>query len=96
MATYIMLMDWTEQGLKNVGQWSQRVSDARRQIEAAGGRLSSVYLTMGAHDVVATIDGIDDTAMAKLAIGIGKLGNARTTTLRAFPEAEAVQLTQGS
>ena len=57
--------------------------------------MTSVYLTMGPYDMVVTIDGIDDVAMAKLALGFGQLGNVRTTTLRAFPEGEAVRLIQG-
>ena len=51
---------------------------------------------MGAYDAVGIIDGLDDAAMAQLAISVGQLGNVRTATLRAFPEAEAVQLIKGS
>ncbi len=95
MASFVLLMNWTEQGLRGVKEWSKRGADARHQIEAQGGKVTSVYLTMGPYDMVVTIDGIDDVAMAKLALGFGQLGNVRTTTLRAFPEGEAVRLIQG-
>ena len=94
MATYIVLMNWTEQGVKNVDGWAQRVAGARQQVQQAGGKLEATYMTMGVYDVVAIISGVDDTAMAKLAIGLGRAGNVRTTTLRAFSEQEAVQLIQ--
>ena len=95
MATYVMLMNWTEKGIKDVSGWSQRVADARKQVEALGGRLVTTYLTMGAYDVIAVVDGVDDEAIARFAMGLGRQGNVRTTTLRAFPEDEAVRLTQG-
>lgn len=95
MATYIMLMNWTEQGIQNVGDWPQRVASARSQIEAAGGKLAGAYVTMGVYDVVAVLSGIDDAGIAKLAMGLGKAGDVRTTTLRAFPEQEAAQIIQG-
>lgn len=95
MASYLMLMNWTEQGIKDVKGWPQRVADARRQVEAAGGQLESVYVTMGLYDVVAIVSGVDDTTIAKLAMAIGQLGNVRTTTLRAFPEGEAAQIVSG-
>ena len=94
MASYVILMNWTDQGVRGIKDWPQRLAAARRQVEGLGGKLTSVYLTMGAYDLVATVDGIDDEAMARLALGLGQVGNVRTTTLRAFPEADAVRLTQ--
>jgi len=88
-------MNWTEQGIRNVQGWPQRVADAREQIERLGGQLERTYLTMGAYDVVAVVSGVDDATMAKLAIGIGQAGNVRTMTLRAFPEQEAIALVTG-
>jgi uncharacterized protein with GYD domain len=95
MATYIMLMNWTGQGIRNVSGWFGRVTDARRRIESADGRLEVTYVTTGAYDAVAVLSGVEDTAMAKLAMGMGQRDNVRTTTLRAFNEQEAVQLVQG-
>lgn len=89
-------MNWTEQGVRTIKTWPERVADARKRIEGLGGKLHSLYVTMGAYDAVGIIDGLDDAAMAQLAISVGQLGNVRTATLRAFPEAEAVQLIKGS
>ena len=56
-------------------------------IREMGGEFKQVYLTMGAHDMVAIVEGPDDEAMAKVALGLGSSGAIRTTTLRAFSEA---------
>ena len=94
MATYVVLMNWTEQGIRDPEGFAQRVATSRQQVEQVGGQVDAVYVTMGIYDVVAVVSGVDDTTMAKLAIGFGRAGNIRTTTLRAFPEQEAVQLMQ--
>ena len=96
MATYVLLMNWTEQGLRTIKTWPERVAEARKRIESLGGKLHSLYVTMGTYDAVGVVDGLDDAAMAGLAIGVGQIGNVRTATLRAFPEAEALQLIKGT
>jgi uncharacterized protein with GYD domain len=45
-------------------------------------------MTMGAYDVVTIIEAPDDETVAKFLLSIGGMGNIRTTTLRAFNEAE--------
>ena len=87
-------MNWTDQGIKGLEGFDQRLADARQQVEQAGGQVEATYLTMGAYDLVGIVSGVDDTTVAKLALGLGRVGNVRTTTLRAFPEQEAVQIIQ--
>ncbi|HWP29173.1 MAG TPA: GYD domain-containing protein [Chloroflexota bacterium] len=84
MPTYVTLMKWTEQGIKDVNTTVDRAERARQAIEQAGGRMASIYWTQGAYDIVAIADFPDEeTAMAWL-LSLGKLGNVRTETLRAF------------
>jgi uncharacterized protein with GYD domain len=45
-------------------------------------------LTLGAYEMVVTIDAPNDDAFARLAISIAKGGNIRTTTLKAFDESQ--------
>src|SRR3954463_9150196 len=52
-----------------------------------GGRFQAVYMTMGAHDLVLVYEAPDDAVAARFTLGLGKLGNVRTTTMKAFPEA---------
>ena len=96
MASYVLLMNWTDQGIRSIKTWPERVAGAHKLVESLEGNLHSLYMTMGAHYAVAVVDSLDDEGRAKLALGIGQLGNVRTATMRAFPEAEAQQVIQGS
>jgi uncharacterized protein with GYD domain len=92
MATFIMLADWTDQGIRSVKDSPKRLDAAKALIEGAGGKLQSFFLTMGGHDMVVVFTAPDDAAAARFAVGLGQLGNVRTQTLRAFEEAEYRQL----
>ena len=88
MPTYVMLANFTDQGIRNVRDVPQRWDAGRKAIEAAGGSIQ-FFLTMGQYDLVAIIDLPNDEAAATLALGIGSQGNIRTTTLKGFTEDEA-------
>ncbi|MGB7949478.1 MAG: GYD domain-containing protein [Candidatus Binatia bacterium] len=84
MATYVVLVNFTEQGVRHIKQTTER---ARQLIKAAanlGITIKDVYWTMGAYDAVFTADGPDDDTMTALAVSMGSIGNIRTQTLRAF------------
>jgi uncharacterized protein with GYD domain len=84
MPTYVSLVKWTDQGIRGVKDTIDRTEQNRQAIEAAGGRLTGVWWTQGAYDVVAVTEWPDeDSAMAFL-LRLGMAGNARTETLRAF------------
>ena len=95
MPTYIVLNNWTEQGIRNVKDTVNRLNAARRAAEAAGVRILAFYWTLGQYDLVAIIEAPDDEAMARLGLQIGMQGNARTITLRAFSEQEMQRVLQG-
>lgn len=88
MPTYISLANWTDQGIRNVKQAGTRLDAAKQMIKEAGGELKAFYMTMGAYDLVTIVEAPNDDVVAKLLLTIGGLGNVRTTTLRAFTEAE--------
>ena len=88
MATYIILIDYTEQGIRNIKDSPSRLDAARQAMKDMGGELKDTYLTIGAHDLVAVVEAPSDEVLAKFALTIGSQGNIRTTTLRAFTEAE--------
>jgi uncharacterized protein with GYD domain len=84
MPTYVSLVKWTDQGIRGVKDTIDRTEQNRQAIEAAGGRLTGVWWTQGAYDLVAVTEWPDeDSAMAFL-LRLGMAGNARTETLRAF------------
>ncbi len=88
MATYIALMNYTDQGIRNVKESPSRLDAARARLSELGGELKAVYLTMGAYDLVAVCEAPSSKVMTEFALSTGSLGNARTTTLTAFNEAE--------
>ena len=88
MATYICLINFTEQGIQNVKQSPSRLDAARQAMESLGGAMKDFYLTMGSYDMVVTLEAPSDEVVAKFALMVGSQGNVRTTTLRAFTEDE--------
>jgi uncharacterized protein with GYD domain len=89
MSTYILLIQWTDQGIKNAKGAPKRQQDARQMAKKFGVEWKSNYMTMGAYDFVLTAEANDDQAVAKFVVALGALGNVRTTTLKAFSEAES-------
>jgi uncharacterized protein with GYD domain len=87
VTTYIMLVNWTEQGVRNVRDSPKRLDAARKSLADMGGSFREFYLTMGEYDMVAVCEAPDDAVAARFALQLGMGGNVRTRTLKAFPEA---------
>lgn len=87
MTTYVMLINWTEQGVKSVRESPARLDAARKLLAEMGGSFKEFYLTMGEYDMVVIGEASDDAIMARFALSLGMKGNVRTRTLKAFPEA---------
>jgi len=92
MPTFICFLNWTEQGAKHAKDANKRYQASKSVAEKLGGRLLSAYITTGQYDVVATLEMPDGDAMAKFAVALLASGNARTTTVRAFPVEEFAKL----
>jgi uncharacterized protein with GYD domain len=86
MPTYINLINWTDQGIRNIKEAPQRVDAFRKAVEAAGGKLNGFYFTMGKYDIVTIIDVPSDEAIANILLSTGSKGNIRTETMKAFTE----------
>ena len=88
MATYITLLRYTQQGMKNIKQGPARLDAAKQAFKAAGAEIKNFYLTMGQYDAVVVSEAPEDETTAKIALAIGFLGNVQTQTFRAFQESE--------
>jgi uncharacterized protein with GYD domain len=88
MATYIMLANWTDQGIRNVKGSPDRLDNAKKALKDLGGDFKSFFMTMGEYDMVAIYEAPDDAVGAKFALQLAGQGNVRTKTLKAFPEAD--------
>lgn len=84
MPTYVSLIHWTEQGVKNYKDSTSRAEGFSKLVESSGGRVRELLWTVGEYDIIAIVDFPDDeTGMACL-LQVGSLGNVRTNTMRAF------------
>ena len=84
MPTYILLMNLTDQGAKNIKDAPERVKTTVKAAEAAGSKNIGFYLTMGEYDYIAITESpSDEAAMLQLA-AIASAGNVKTKTLKAF------------
>ncbi len=92
MATFIVLLDFTDQGIRNLKDSPQRADAFSRFAEKAGVKIVSQYWTIGSHDGVLIIDAPTEEKAASVLLHLGASGNVRTTTLRAFDWAEAQEL----
>ena len=88
MARYVVLFDWTDQGVRNAKDTVQRVGQARAAWERRNVRIEALYWTLGDHDIVGVIDAPDDATLASSLLQLAGSGNVRTKTLRAFDEGE--------
>jgi uncharacterized protein with GYD domain len=88
MPTYISLVRWTENGIKNVKESPSRLEAAKQAYEAMGGEIKAFYMVMGQYDMVVVGEVPDDVTASKLALTIGSKGSIRTETFRAYTEDE--------
>jgi uncharacterized protein with GYD domain len=88
MATYVVLCNYTDQGIRNVKESPKRRAAAKELGKTFGVEVKASYLAMGACDVVLMIEAAADEAVAKWVLSLGSKGNIRTTTIKVFPEAE--------
>jgi uncharacterized protein with GYD domain len=86
MPNYVMLANWTDQGMRNIEDSPRRIDISRKTLEEMGGHFQSVLITMGEYDLIITYDAPDDAVAARFALLLGKLGNVRTKSMKAFPE----------
>jgi uncharacterized protein with GYD domain len=84
MATYIMLGQFTDQGIRNVKETTKRAEAIKGLAKKVGATVKEVYWTLGEYDVAAIVEAPDDISATAFFLSIGSLGNVRTRTMRAF------------
>src|SRR5262245_13015311 len=84
MSTYVVLVNFTDQGARYIRQTTERAKGLVNAAANLGIKIRDIYWTMGAYDAVFTADAPDDETITAFAASIGALGNIRTQTMRAF------------
>ncbi len=95
MATYISLVNLTEQGIREAKNAPERLQTFDTALREAGGKLIGFYLVMGQFDYVVITEAPDDQTAARLILGTIAQGSMRTQTLRAFPREEFESIATG-
>jgi len=88
MATYILLVNFTDQGIRSVKDTTKRSDGVKDLAKKFGVTVREFFWTLGSYDMVVIADTSDDVAMTAFGLAVGGAGNVRTQTLRAFSRAE--------
>jgi len=91
MPHYILLINWTDQGMRNIKDSPKRAENFEKMVKKSGGE-ASYYYTLGQYDLVAVVKLPDDESMVKINLELGRLGNIRTTTLKAMTRKEMANI----
>lgn len=92
MPTFLLSLNWTDQGIRSVKDSPKRAQAARDLAKKVGVEIKEVYLTSGASDLLLIIDAPNGDNVTKFALALGSQGNVRTTTSRAWRETELQKL----
>jgi uncharacterized protein with GYD domain len=95
MNTYIILLNYTDQGIRTASESPERFARSQQEARSFGCEVKAFYATLGAYDFVEVIEAPDDASIAKLVLSVGAAGNVRTTTIKAFTESEFKKIAQG-
>ncbi len=89
---YVILLNFTDQGIRNVKQTVDRAKAFRSVTERLKAKLVDLYWTQGIYDLVGVVEVPDEQTSMALLLALGSLGNVRSQTLRAFSEPEMQQI----
>ena len=89
MPRYVVLVNWTEQGVRNVKETLQRTDSGGELADKHGLKLEQAYWTVGPYDMVVVFEAPDDQAISAHLLEVASsMGTVRTVTLRAFDREE--------
>jgi uncharacterized protein with GYD domain len=92
MPYYVILVNWTAEGIRKVKESPARSESFRKSVEQAGGKVLTFFHTMGAYDIVCAVELPSDDVANQLALRTGMAGFVRTTTLKGWSSKEFADL----
>jgi uncharacterized protein with GYD domain len=92
MATYVVLANFTDQGIRNVKDSPKRADAFKEMAKTFGVTVKELFWTQGRYDVVTVLDAPDEQAAMSLSLSLSALGNVRTETLRAYSAADITKI----
>jgi uncharacterized protein with GYD domain len=88
MMTYVVLAQFTDQGIRTVKNSPQRANQAAELARSFGCEMKEIYWTLGGYDIVTVVEAADEQSFMAFGCALGSAGNIRTQTLRAFTKDE--------
>ncbi|SDE33358.1 GYD domain-containing protein [Paraburkholderia lycopersici] len=88
MSTYVVLAQFTDQGIRTVRNSAQRAGQAAEIAGTFGCEMKEIYWTLGEYDIVTIVEAPDEQSFMAFGLALGSLGNVRTQTLRALNKSE--------
>jgi uncharacterized protein with GYD domain len=89
MATYMILFNFTQKGIKEIKDSPARVTAAKEVIRKMGGEVRAFYAILGSqYDTMFILDAPNDEKLGGMVLAIARLGYVRTQTHRLFSEDE--------
>src|SRR5438034_919992 len=85
MAHYVLLLKFTDQGVRNIKDTTKRAAAASDMAAKMGAKITNVLWTLGQYDLVLTADARDDETIAAVSVKLGSLGNVSIQTLPSEP-----------
>ncbi len=92
MATFVSLVNWTDQGIRSVKDTPKRADAFAQLVQKHGGSVKGIWWTLGEYDIVVVTEAPDDETYTAIALQLASLGNVRTQTLRAFDRSEVEKI----
>ncbi|WP_027545190.1 GYD domain-containing protein [Bradyrhizobium sp. WSM2254] len=92
MVTYVVLANFTDQGVRNVKDSPKRADAFKEMAKTFGVSVKEIVWTQGRYDVVTVLEAPDEAAAMSLSLSLSALGNVRTETLRAFSAADMTKI----
>ena len=96
MPSYVVLINWTDQGAKTASETVDRYEAAKDDLAQRGMTIKDIYWTVGSYDIVVIAEAADDETASAAMLRLASQGNLRTSTLRAFNAQEARALIEKS
>lgn len=94
MPTYVSLINWTDQGVKNFKDTVDRAGKAEEAMGKIGVTFKDIYWTVGAYDIVSVVEAPNEESAIAALLMIASQGWVRTTTLRAFNRDEMTRVVE--
>lgn len=96
MPRYITLLNFTDQGARNIRESSARADAATQLARKMGVEIEQIYWTMGGYDMVTISQAADGDTYTAFLVALRALGNVQGQSLRAFDKNEFASILKKS